>query len=514
MVSADGTGVSQDPRQDPEAQPNPNAEESTTERPLTSKEIRKELQRQRREEKRRAKIAKAVMPFQSDAVELEYKKVAGGARWTLYIVVVLIVTAVTWSYWAKVDKIVISQGELVPVDQPIVIQSAVNAPIEIIKVREFDRVFEGQELVILKQDLSDSDIKQLNSDISKAEAKIARLEAELKGVPFEIPGNLDLESSDENRNQLLDYQRELANFQFRKSAREAKLAEFAAKAKQLKTKNTNAQESELLYTKMGEFYTDREKRQAELVERGTINKTALEDTRLQLKRYHAQVVELQGQQRENTEELATLKSSIESFQTEWKTTAIAEQIETQKELDKARLALKKAEFNHEQSVIRVPDDGDEIKNEAFYVIQIAERTLGSAVQAGEPLMKLMPEDAKLEVEIEVQGKDIGQISKDLPVRIKLASFEYQKYGFLDGKIRSISEGTVQKPGGEGQPNVSVYKARVTYDVENSESFIKPPHFKELPGMSVITDVNVGERRVIEYFLYPFFKHLDSSIREP
>ncbi len=138
------------------------------------------------------------------------------------------------------------------------------------------------------------------------------------------------------------------------------------------------------------------------------------------------------------------------------------------------------------------------------------------VQAGEPLMRLMPIDAKLEAEVEIQGKDIGQLNTqiDLPVRVKLTSFEYQKYGFLQGKIRTISEGTVQKPGAKGQPTVSVYKARVTLDFENSPKFFKPKNFKALPGMSVITDINVGERRVIEYFLYPFFKHLDSSIREP
>lgn len=511
MVSADGTSVAPEPESETNQDPNTNAtqqhdQSSADDQPMTPKEIRKERKRLQREMKKRERIAKAVLPFQSDAVELEYKKVAGGARWTLYIAVLLMCTAVAWAWWAKIDKIVISQGELVPVDQPIVIQPAVTAPIEEIKVREFDRVFEGDKLVTLKQDLSDSDVRQLESDIRKAEAKIARIEAELKGVPFVIPEGLELPKRP-------DYLRELSNYDFRKSAREAKLAEFEAKAQHLKIKNDNAKESEILYKKMGEFYADREKRQAELVDRGTINKIALEDTRLQIERYHAEVVRQQGVQRENTEELATLKTTIQSFKTEWKTTAIAEQIEAQKELDKTRLALRKAEFNLQQSVILVPDNGDE-KRDSFYVIQLAERTLGSTVQAGEPLMKLMPENAPLEVEIEIQGKDIGQISKDLPVRIKLTSFEYQKYGYLDGKIREISEGTVQKPGGEGKPNVSVYKARVTYNVDNAKNFIKPPHFKELPGMSVITDINVGDRRVIEYFLYPFFKHLDSSIREP
>jgi HlyD family secretion protein len=131
-------------------------------------------------------------------------------------------------------------------------------------------------------------------------------------------------------------------------------------------------------------------------------------------------------------------------------------------------------------------------------------------------MRLIPIKAELEAEVEILGKDIGQLSvdMDLPVRVKMTSFEYQKFGTLDGKIRTISEGTVQKQAGEGKPALSVYKARITIDFDHSEKFTKPGHFKPLPGMSVITDIKVGERRVIEYFLYPFLKHLDVAAREP
>lgn len=473
---------------------------------MTAREIRQERKRRKREEKRRAKIAKAVLPFQSDAVELEYRKVAGGARWTLYITILLIVTFVAWSWWAEVDRIVVSQGELVPVDQPIVIQPVVSAPIKSIHVREFDRVRKGQLLVELDPTFSDSDVEQLQSDIRKSTAKILRLEAELNDKPFEIPAGLPPED-------LPDYQREYSNFLLRKTAREAKLAELQSTIEKLKIKLEEDKRLAEQYSEMESDYAAREKREIELVNRNTINKLQLEETRIQLKRYHAEVIRIEGQQRQTSAELATAHRSLDSFKAEWKATAIAEQIEAQKELDKARQALDKARYNKERSTISVPED---LPHEEFYVIQIAERTIGSMVQAGEPLMRLMPIDAKLEAEVEIHGKDIGQLNtqQDLPVRVKLTSFEYQKYGFLNGKIRTISEGTVQKPASDGQPAVSVYKARITIDFENSPKFIKPKNFKPLPGMAVITDINVGKRRVIEYFLYPFLKHLDSSIREP
>jgi HlyD family secretion protein len=36
----------------------------------------------------------------------------------------------------------------------------------------------------------------------------------------------------------------------------------------------------------------------------------------------------------------------------------------------------------------------------------------------------------------------------------------------------------------------------------------------LPGMTVTTEIKVGNRTVISYFLYPLLRGLDNAIREP
>ena len=42
----------------------------------------------------------------------------------------------------------------------------------------------------------------------------------------------------------------------------------------------------------------------------------------------------------------------------------------------------------------------------------------------------------------------------------------------------------------------------------------PQGFTILPGMTVSAEINVGERRIIEYFLYPIIAGFDQSLREP
>jgi HlyD family secretion protein len=36
----------------------------------------------------------------------------------------------------------------------------------------------------------------------------------------------------------------------------------------------------------------------------------------------------------------------------------------------------------------------------------------------------------------------------------------------------------------------------------------------MPGMTVSAEINVGNRKMISYFLYPLIKGLDDAIREP
>lgn len=516
MVSADGSRVASEPNAESEVDVNidrPEQSESTRERSPSAAALRRERKQRAKEERKRAKIARQVLPFQSDAVELEFKKVAGGARWTLYISILLICSTVAWAYFSRIDKIVISQGELVPFDAPIIVQPSVSAPISSINVRLFDRVKAGQLIAVLDPTFTDSDIAQLKSDISKAEAKIARLDAELEEKPFLIADFKSKYLEEQYKYIHLDLQAEYSNYLYRQSHRNAKLSEYLATLDKLKVKKDSDTELVGHYKEMKEINASKVKKLEELVERKSGSPQALDDARLEHKRYHTEVMRTQGQIKQALADLVATGANRDSFEAEWKSAASTDKLEALKELDKSVEALKKAEYNKTKSKIYVPMD---TPHSEFYVIQIAERTVGSMVQAGEPLMRLMPIDAQLEAEVDIMGKDIGLLSVDdeLDVRVKMNSYEYQKYGTLTGRIRTISEGTVEKPGGQGAPAVSVYKARITIDFENSEKFTKPRNFNALPGMTVVTDIKVGDRRVIEYFLYPFLKPFDTAAREP
>ena len=42
----------------------------------------------------------------------------------------------------------------------------------------------------------------------------------------------------------------------------------------------------------------------------------------------------------------------------------------------------------------------------------------------------------------------------------------------------------------------------------------PADSRLIPGMTATVELKIGTRRVVTYFLYPLFRMLDESIREP
>ena len=231
-----------------------------------------------------------------------------------------------------------------------------------------------------------------------------------------------------------------------------------------------------------------------------------------------------SRKRELLKSVETMAAERESFAASWRTDTVSELVAAREKLAQVEQELSKANKSNEFVELIVPED---LPYKEFVVLEVAEKSVGSIMQTGEPLFKLIPVGVPMEVEVEVEGKDVALIasatseqidSMDLPkgsdVRIKLSSFPYQKHGTLDGVVRTISERSFEKrlPGGAAS-GVTTYKARVKIlDPEQLERV--PENFRLMPGMTATAEIKVGNRKVIEYLLYPLFRYLNESIREP
>ena len=132
---------------------------------------------------------------------------------------------------------------------------------------------------------------------------------------------------------------------------------------------------------------------------------------------------------------------------------------------------------------------------------------GQAVQAGQPLMSLLPGDGALEAELLVPSRAIGFIAPGDAVLLRYQAYPYQKFGHQRGKVSRISRsalssgelGALVGKAGQGEP---FYRITVKLARQAITAYGKPEALK--PGMLLEADVLGEKRRLIEWVFEPLY----------
>lgn len=130
---------------------------------------------------------------------------------------------------------------------------------------------------------------------------------------------------------------------------------------------------------------------------------------------------------------------------------------------------------------------------------------GQAVQAGQILLSLLPEPARLEAHLWVPSRAVGFVAPGDRVRLRYQAFPYQKFGQHQGRVTRVSRSalgaselralTENAEGGE-----PLYRIVVQLDRQSVRAFGKDESLK--PGMLLDADI-VGEKRSLwEWALEP------------
>lgn len=139
---------------------------------------------------------------------------------------------------------------------------------------------------------------------------------------------------------------------------------------------------------------------------------------------------------------------------------------------------------------------------------------GQAVQAGQPLMTLLPGDGRLEAELLVPSRAIGFIEPGDRVLLRYQAFPYQKFGHQEGRVSAISRsalstGEVEALIGNARPGEPPYRITVSLKKQAITAYGKQEALK--PGMLVDADV-LGERRtIIEWISEPLYSLVGKTV---
>ncbi len=430
-----------------------------------------------------------LQPLQARAAAIEARRAPVAGRAMLLIGAAFVFSAIAWASLADIDRIVVGRGKVITVDPPIVVQPLTTSVVRSIDVRVGQFVRRDQRLVALDPTFAEADLAALRGKQRMLAAQIGRLEAEFAAREAHAPTN------DDEALQFALQERRRSELQSRETAFAGNIARQQA---ELAT-NLSAQRSARERLRVLE---ELERMRRELFDRQTGSRVTVLEAQRETILTRGEFESLGGRARELDAALAALRAEREAFMEGWRRQVADDLVAARREQSGILEQIAKAERLAALSELRAPVDGT--------VLEVAQRSAGSVAREAEALVTLMPQGGALEVEATIDPQDVARLRAGDIARVKVDAFPYQRHGWLDGRLRAVSEDTLRES--EGSAPRLVYKARI--ELPSLQLRDVPDDSRLIPGMTSSVEIKIGTRRVITYFLYPLFRALDESIREP
>ena len=457
--------------------------------------VPKQSVEERKTAKRQAEIARVISQFQSDATEIDSQPEPIMARATLWALASLVVFGITWASVAKIDRIVTARGKIVSIAPNVVVQPLEAAVVRSIDAKVGDVVKAGTALATLDPTFTMADVDQIEARIASLDAFIARLEAEQAHRPYKPDAN-----------SRFDYgMLQEAIWKERQTQYSAQMRVYDERISRAMANVTSRErEREYLASRL-KIVREVESMRVELEQSKTgsrLNSLAARDTRIEIERTLSNA---DNALIENRHEMESINAEREVFQRQWDGKIVEDLVAKRNERDSLTEQLVKARKKQEMVRLETPVDA--------VVLEVAPRSVGSVIQGAEPFFKLVPLDASLEIEANIQARELGYVAVGDPVQIKIDAYTFQEHGMAEGVVKVISGDSFSETRANADlPPGAYYRARI--ELSKIELRNVPDNFHLVPGMPLSAEIKIGERSVISYFLRPLLRGFNESMREP
>lgn len=384
--------------------------------------------------------------FISGIKQAELVRAAPQAVWAIYLMLTVVVVAITWASIARVEQITKAEGKVVSDGREQVIASLEGGILRNMLVREGMMVEKGQDLLQIDPTRAEAQQNEGEAKRLALSGTLARLLAESTGKPLLFPKEvLALPQIVHDETESYDARRQ-------------------------------ALEEAVGVTRRSLGLLRRELAMAErMSSKGLMSE-------VEVMRLERQVNDLTLQ----------IQERVNRFRQD----ASGELVKVRTELAQLEEQMVVKQDMLTRTTLKSPVKGL-VKN-----IRIA--TVGGVVPAGAPIMEILPIGPRVLIEARIKPSDIGFVHVGLPVTIKLSAYDYYMYGGLKGTIDYISPDSLgDDPTKTGGHDTTYYRALIRSDVSTLHQGKKP--LAVMPGMTASVEVRTGEKTVAQYLLLPMIK---------
>lgn len=434
--------------------------------------------------------------FLPAALEVQETPPSPLGHWLLCLLAGLFTLGILWACLGEVDIVVSAPGRIVPNGQVKRVQAPESGTVLEVLTSEGARVEAGQPLIRLDPTYAEADDlrirKQLNGLALQNSWRRALEQWLAEGWSASMPPELPLRfaAADQARAEALYLQhRKEAGARLR--GLEQELAANRADQATVRAERDRARAT-----------------LAVLLERVAAYKTLLEQqygARVQYLEMLQQQTELEhsipvlvSRERQLQETADAISARKEALMREVRRQNLMELARLDSERSALEQEARKARQHRQQLLITAPVSGT--------VHQLTVHTVGAVVSPAEELMKIIPENAVIEVEAMLRNRDIGFVYAGQPAEVKVETFNFTKYGLIDARVSDISNDAIQD-----QQLGWVFRMRLK--LNQDQIHVEDKLVRLSPGMAITAEVKTGKRRLIEFFLSPLLRYKQESVRE-
>ena len=402
-----------------------------------------------------------------------------------------------WAATSTLSGAVVAPGQFVVDSNVKKVQHPTGGIVGELKVREGDRVAEGDLLIRLDETVTRANLQMVTKQLDELAARQARLEAERDGrATMEWPAELAGRRSDPAVVRLVAAEQTL--FEARRTAREGQKSQLQKRIAQLRDEivglraqqGSKARESAIIEN---ELKGVRELYQKNLVQLTRLS--ALEREAASLEGQRGQLIAAVAQS-----EGKIAETSLQIIQVDEETRA-----EVMKELREIQGRM--AEYGERRVAAEDQLKRVEIRSpSAGYVHQLAVHTVGGVISPAEPAMLIVPANDSLTLEAKVLPQEIDQLVVGQHANVRVHASNQRTTPELSGTLSRIAADVTREP----QTGATYYTIRVALP---REEVARLGNVKLQAGMQAEVYVQTHDRTPLQYFIKPLQDQIARAFRE-
>jgi hemolysin D len=438
----------------------------------------------------------------------------------LWIICALVVAALGWAYFGRVDIIAAAQGKFQPKGQVKVVEPLETGRVEAIRASNGAFVRAGDVLVEFDQSAALADAEGARAELASTRAEILRRKTALASAQahrFDPLPAIDWPDGvapglRERETRVLAA--DLGQLAATVAAFDAEGAQKTAERDKLC--DTIATQKNLVAT-----LKERVDMRAKLVEMKAGAKAAVIDATETLQYQVTQEAKQEQDLASATAALEVIGRNSDKAVQDFISDNAGKLEDAERHGEDVEQRLAKAQAQLDRLTLRAPITG---RVQSSIITNV-----GQVVSSGQEMMRIVPEDSGLEIQAYVRNRDIGFVTLGQEAVVKIESFPFTRYGSIKAHVTRIAKDAIPEPDAnaiEGDPT-RVSNAAGFAGGERMQNLVFPVTLKPntdtimidgvveplTSGMAVTVELKTGARRMLEYLFSPLVEVASKAMRE-